>query len=184
MCVTTADFKGTLDQIVKSWEQWIMQVLQGLKDLGMNREIGLVNRQEVKEVIPEWWTWWRWLGHSPTVWKASHEDLKALTPVPNPTRISPQTQVMCRWKRVLMHKHYNMSMHQYFLCFVTLFGCLLIDYVIWNLCVYFFILSYKLFSMLLLINLFILMCQKSKNHIESRKSKVWLKLLSFISKLV
>ena len=34
------------------------------------------------------------------------------------------------WKRVLMHKHYNMSMHQYFLCFATLFGCLLIDYVI------------------------------------------------------
>ena len=33
-------------------------------------------------------------------------------------------------KRVLMHKHYNMSMHQYFLCVVTLFGCLLIDYVI------------------------------------------------------
>ena len=44
MCVTTADFKGTLDQIVKSWEQWIMQVLQGLKDLEMTGEIGLVNR--------------------------------------------------------------------------------------------------------------------------------------------
>ena len=54
MCVTTADFKGTLDQIVKSWEQWIMQVLQGLEDLEMIEEIGLVNRQEVEVVIPEW----------------------------------------------------------------------------------------------------------------------------------
>ena len=184
MCVTTAEFKGTLNQIVKSWKQWIMQVLQGLEDLEMKGEIGLVNRQEVEVVIPEWWTWWRWLGHSPTVWKASHESLKALTPVPNPIRISPQTQVTCGWKRVLMHKHYNISMHQYFLCFVTLFGCLLIDYVIWNLFVFFCILSYKLSSILLLINLFIFMCQKSKNHIKSRKSKFWLTLLSFVSKLV
>ena len=187
MCVTTADFKGTLDQIVKSWEQWIMQVLQGLEDLGMTGEIGLVNHQEVEEVIPEWWMWWRWLGHSPIVWKASQEGLKALTPVPNPIRISPQTQVMYGWKRVLMHKHYNMSMHQYFLCFVTLFGCLLIGNVIWNLYVCFCILSYKLSSILLLIDLFILMCQKSKkkkNHIKSRKSKVCLTFLSFVSKLV
>ena len=150
----------------------------------MTGEIGLVNHQEVEVVIPEWWTWWRWLGHSPTVWKASHEGLKALTPVPNPIRISPQMQVTCGWKMVLMHKHYNMSMHQYFLCFMTLFGCLLIDYVIWNLFVCFCILSYKLSSILLLINFFILMCQKSKNHIKSRKSKVWLTLLSFVSKLV
>ena len=85
-----------------------------------------------------------------------------LTPIPNPIRISPQTQVTCEWKRVLMHKHYNMSMYQYFLCFVTLFGCLLIDYVGWNMFVCFCILSYKLFLMLLLVNLFILMCQKSK----------------------
>ena len=178
MCVNTADFKGTLDQIVKSWEQWIMQVLQGLEDLEMTGEIGLVNRQEVEMVIPEWWTWWRWLVHSPTAWKASHEGLKALTLIPNPIRISPQMQVTCGWKRTLMHKHYNMSMHQYFLCFVTLFGCLLIDSVIWNLFVCFCILSHKFFSLLLLINLFILMCQKSKNHIKSRKSKVWLTLLS------
>ena len=54
MCVTTVYFKGTLDQIVKSWEQWIMQVLQGLEDLEMIEEIGLVNRQEVEVVIPEW----------------------------------------------------------------------------------------------------------------------------------
>ena len=161
-----------------------MQVLQGLEDLEMIGEIGLVNRQEVKMVISKWWTWWRWLVHSPTTWKASHEGLKALTPVPNPIRISPQMQVMCRWKRVLMHKYYNMSRHQYFLCFVTLFGCLLIDYVSWNMFVCFCILSYKLFLMLLLINLFSLMWQKSKNHIKSRKSKVWLTLLSFVSKLV
>ena len=178
ICVTTADFKGILDQIVKRWEQWIMQVLQGLEDLEMIGEIRLKNHQEVEMVIPEWWTWWRWLVHSPTAWKASHEGLKALTPVPNSIRISPQMQVTCGWKRVLMYKHYNMFMHQYFLCFVTLFGCLLIDYVIWNFFVCFCILSYKLFSLLLLINLFILMCQKSKSHIKSRKSKVWLTLLS------
>ena len=53
MCVSTTDFKGILDQIVKSWEQWIMQVLQGLKDLEMTGEIGLVNRQEVEVVIPK-----------------------------------------------------------------------------------------------------------------------------------
>ena len=89
MCVTTADFKGTLDQIVKSWEQWIMQMLQGHEDLEMTGEIGLVNRQEVEMVISEWWMWWRWLVHSPIAWKASHEGLKALTLVPNPIRISP-----------------------------------------------------------------------------------------------
>ena len=54
MCVTTMDFKGTLDQIVKNWEQWIMQVLQGLEDLEMTGEIGLVNHQEVEVMIPEW----------------------------------------------------------------------------------------------------------------------------------
>ena len=54
MRVTTADFKGTLDQIVKSWEQWIIQVLQGLEDLEMMGEIGLVNYQEIEVVIPEW----------------------------------------------------------------------------------------------------------------------------------
>ena len=109
---------------------------------------------------------------------------EALTPVLNPIRISLQMQVTCGWKRVLIHKHYNISMHQYFLCFMTLFGCLFIDYVIWNLFVCFCIFLYKLSSILLLINLFILMCQKSKNHIKSRKSKVWLTLLSFVSKFV
>ena len=154
-----------------------MQVLQGLEDLEMTGEIGLVNHQEIETVILEWWTWWRWLVHSPTSWKASHEGLKALTPIPNPIRISPQTQVTCGWKRVLMHKHYNMSMHQYFLCFMTLFGYLLIDYVSWNMFICFCIFLYKSFLMLLLINLFILMFQKSQNHIKSRKSKVWLTLL-------
>ena len=136
----------------------------------MTGEIGLVNHQEIKMVIPEWRTWWRWLVHSPTAWKASREGLKALTPVPNLIRKSPQTQVTCGWKRVLMHKHYNMSMHQYFICFVTLFGCLTIDCMGWNLFVCFCILSF-IFFMLLLINLFLLICQKSKNHIKSRKSK-------------
>ena len=150
----------------------------------MTGEIGLVNHQEIEMVNLEWWMWWRCLVHSTTAWKASHESLKALTPVPNPIRKSPQTQVTCGWKRVLMHKNYNMSMHQYFLCFMTLFGCLLIGNVIWNLYVCFYILSYKLSSILLLIDLFILMCQKSKNHIKSRKSKIWLTLLSFVSKLV
>ena len=77
-----------------------MQVLQGLEDLEMSGEIGLMNRQKVEMVISEWWTWWRWLVHSPTTWKASHEGLKALTPVPNPIRISPQMQVTCGWKKV------------------------------------------------------------------------------------
>ena len=54
MCVTTTDFKGILDQIVKSWKQWITQVLQGLEDLEMTGEIGLVNRQEVEVVILKW----------------------------------------------------------------------------------------------------------------------------------
>ena len=31
-----------------------MQVLQGLEDLEMIGEIGLVNRQKVEVVIPEW----------------------------------------------------------------------------------------------------------------------------------
>ena len=137
-------------------------------------------------VIPEWWTWWRWLVHSPTGRKALHECLKGLTPVPNPIRISPQTQVTCGWKRLLMHKYYNMSMHQYFLYFVTLFGCLLIDCLGWNLFVCFCILSFKMFFffflMLLFINLFLLMCQKSKNHIKNRKSESLIDIVKFCLK--
>ena len=106
-----------------------MQLLKGHEDPEMIEAIGQENHREIKMVIPEQWTWWRWLVHSPTAWKASREGLKALTPIPNPIRKSPQTQVTCGWKRVLMHKHYNMSMHQFFLYFVTVFDCLLIDYV-------------------------------------------------------
>ena len=137
----------------------------------MTGKIGQVNHQEIEMVIPEWWTWWRWLVHSPTAWNASHESLKALTLVSNPIRKSTQTQVTCGWEKVLMHKHYNMSMHQYFLCFVTLFGCLIIDYMGWNLLVFFLHTFIHIFLILLLINLFLLMCQKSKNHIKSRQSK-------------
>ena len=36
------------------------------------------------------------MGAFTNCWKASHESLKALTPVPNPIRILPQTQVTCR----------------------------------------------------------------------------------------
>ena len=122
---------------------------------------------------------------SPTAWRASHEGLNALTLIPNPIRKSPQTQVTYGWKRVHMYKHYNMSMHQYFLCFVTLFGCLLIDYMGWNMFVCFCILSliFFFFLMLLLINLFLLMCQKSKNHIKSRKSKSLIDIVEFCLKI-
>ena len=43
---------------------------------------------------------------------------------------------------------------------------------------------FVVFTLLLLINLFLILCQKFKNHIKSRKSKVWLTLLSFVSKLI
>ena len=46
----------------------------------------------------------------------------------------------------------------------------------------FCVLSYKFFLMLLLINLFILMCQKSKNHIKSRKSKSLIDIVEFCLK--
>ena len=120
--------------------------------------------------------------HSPTAWKASHEDLKVLTPIPNPIRISPQTQVTCGWKMVLMHKHYNMSMHQYFLCFVTLFGCLFIDYQLYGLQFVCLFLYTFIHIFLLLINLFLLICQKSKNHIKGRKSKSLIDIVEFCLK--
>ena len=136
---------------------------------------------EIGMVISKWWTWWKWLVLSPTAWRASHEGLNALTLVPNPIGKSPQTQVTCGWKRVLMHKHYNMSMHQYFLCFVTLFGCLLFISVGRNVFVYFCFLSFIPFW-LFLISLFLLMCQKSKNHIKSRKSKSLINIVEFCLK--
>ena len=49
---------------------------------------------------------------------------------------------------------------------------LFIDYENWKLYVCFCFCSFKMFfKLLLLINLFFLVCQKSKNHIKSRKSK-------------
>ena len=117
---------------------------------------------------------------SPTAWKASHEGLKVLTLVPNPIRKSPQTHVTCGWKRILMHKYYNMSMHQYFLCFVTLFGCLLIN-CDWLKFVCLFLQSIIYFFLLILIILFLLLCQKSKNLIKSRKSKSLIDIVEFLS---
>ena len=133
-------------------------------------------------VIPEWWTWWRWLVHSPTAWKASHEGLKAQTLVPNPIRKSPQTQVTCGWKRVLMHKHYNMSMHQYF--YTLWFFLVVWLLIVWvEICLFVFAYFHSYFLMLLLINLFLLMCQKSKNHIKSRKSKSLIDIVEFCLKI-
>ena len=106
----------------------------------------------------------------------SFEGLKALTPVPNLIRKSPQTQVTCGWKRVLMHKH------QYFLCFVTLFGCF--DYRLYGLkfvCLFLHTFIH-FFLLLLLINLFLLMCEKSKNHIKGRKSKSLIDIVEFCLK--
>ena len=40
MCVIIADFKGILDQIAKTWEQRIVQLLKGHEDLEMIEEIG------------------------------------------------------------------------------------------------------------------------------------------------
>ena len=78
-----------------------------------------------------------------------------------------------------MHKHYNMSMHQFFLCFVTMFGCLLLDYVR---CYLFIYLCILLVFFLFLINPFLLMCQKSKNHIKIRKSKSLIDIVEFCLK--
>ena len=61
MCVTTTDFKGILDQIVKSWEQWIMQALQGLEDLEMTGEIGLVG---ISNPV------FRWESYKGSVWES------------------------------------------------------------------------------------------------------------------
>ena len=53
MCVIIEDFKGIPDEIVKSWEQSIVQLLQGHENLEMTGEIGLVNHQEIEMVILE-----------------------------------------------------------------------------------------------------------------------------------
>ena len=105
------DYKDTPDQIVISSEHRRMQVFRGQEDQEMTKGIRLLSNQEVEMVVPEWWMWWKWLMHSPPIWQASTECLKATTLVPNPIGISPQTHVTCGWRRVLVHKHYNMSMH-------------------------------------------------------------------------
>ena len=89
----TVDFKDTPDQIVISWRHWRMQVIKGQEDQEMTKEIRLLSNQEVKMVIPEWWMWWKWSMHSPPVWQASPEGLKATILVPNPIGLSPQTHV-------------------------------------------------------------------------------------------
>ena len=74
--------------------------------------------------------WWRWLMHSPPVWQASLEGLKVTTIVPNPLGISPQMQVSCGWRRVHMHKQYNIDClcdlcYLSSMCWKFLFVCLL-----------------------------------------------------------
>ena len=135
----------------------------------MTRGLGLLSNQEDEMVIPKWWMWWKWLMHSSPAWKASPEGLKALTLIPNPIRISPQTHITYGWRRVLMHKHYNMSMHQYFLCFVTMLGCVLFDNLCWKLfvCLFFF----KCFYIVAFDQSFLIFVSKIHKHIKSRKSK-------------
>ena len=135
-------------------------------------------------VIPEWWTWWRWLVHSPTSWKALHEGLKALTPVPNPIGYHPKR----KWR--VGEKRYSCIS-------ITTCPCINTSYALWlRLIICLLIMWFEIYLLVFaflhanclrycfLINLFILMCQKFKNHIKSRKSKVWLTLLSLVSKLV
>ena len=82
--------QGHTRQIVINWEHWGMLVIKGQENQEMTGGLGLLSHQEVEMVIPEWWTWWRWLVHSPTAWKVSLESLKFLTLVPNPVGISPK----------------------------------------------------------------------------------------------
>ena len=96
------EFKVTPDPIVISCKHWRIQVLKGREDQEMTKGIGLLNNQEAKMMILEWWIWWRWLMYSPLVWQTSTKGLKVTTLVPNPIGISPQTHVTCGWKRVHM----------------------------------------------------------------------------------
>ena len=127
----------------------------------MTRGLGLLSNQEVEMVIPEWWMWLNWLVHSPFAWKALPEGLKALTLVLNPKRISPQMHVTCGWRWVLMHKHYNMSIYQFFLYFVTMLDCVLFASLSWKL--FLSVSIPNVFTLLFFINLFLFLCQKSKN---------------------
>ena len=107
----TVEFKITPNLIVISWEHRIMLGIKVQEDQETTKGIGLLSNQEVEMVISEWWMLWRWLMHSPPVWQASTKGLEATTLVSNLIRISPQMHVTCGWRGVLMHKHYNMSMH-------------------------------------------------------------------------
>ena len=77
-----------------------------------------------------------------------------------------------------MHKHYNMSMHQFFLYFVTVFDCLLIDYVggclFVHLCILLFIFVFdQSFSSYV--------SKIQKPHKKNRKSKSLIDIVEFLS---
>ena len=117
--------------------------------------------------------WWKWLMHSPPVWQALTEGLKATTLVPNPLGISSQTHVSCGWKGVLMHKHYNMSIDYYFLCFVTLIGCILFVIVpawVENYACFSLLLVFLLFIDLTLLVLFLSVLKKIQKPIKIENS--------------
>ena len=107
--------------------------------------------------------------HSPPVWQASTEGLKALTLVPNPIGISSQTHVLCGWKGVLMHKHYNMSMHQYFLYFMTMLGSVIV--LAWVENCLFVCICFKCFYIVVFDQFFLAFMSKIQKHIKIRKSK-------------
>ena len=84
--------------------------------------------------------------------------------------ITPNAGVV--WvKKVHMHKHYNMSMHKYFLCFVTLIGCVpfvIIPACVDNcVCLLFALNAFTFF----LGQYFLTFMSKIQKHIKSRKSK-------------
>ena len=127
MCVTTMDFKGILEPKLRAVNNasaprsrgprndkrnWASEPLKGrrgdLEVMDVMKMIGaFTNRLESFTRRFE----------SPNSLTQSYKDI-----TPNASDV---------WvKRVLMHKHYNMSMYQYFLCSMTLFGCLLIGNVI------------------------------------------------------
>ena len=137
----------------------------------MIKGIGLLSNRKVKKVIPEWGMWWRWLMPSLPVWQASLESLKVTTIVPNPLGISPQRHVPCGWRRAHMHKHYNMYMHSYFLCNVTLIGCVIFVISLAcfeNYCLFVFTLNVFTFFFDQSLLVFVSKIQK---HIKSRNPK-------------
>ena len=120
-------------------------------------------------MIPEWGMWWGWLMHSPPVWQASTKGFEAITLVPNPIGISPQMHVTCGWRGVLMHKHYNMSTHQYFLCFVTMLSYVIL--LAWVENCLFVCICFKCFYIVFFYQSFLAFMSKIQKHIKSRKSK-------------